>query len=59
MSGIRVTVTDLDNGDTETAEIENDYILICDGNRYLADVQVAKNTGAAHCAVVWMDGDDL
>lgn len=36
---IRVTITDTENGDTETAEIWNDYLLIAAGNRYLAHVQ--------------------
>jgi len=30
---IRVTVEDVDTGETETREIENDYILVCAGNR--------------------------
>ncbi|ARC56007.1 hypothetical protein AS850_02830 [Frondihabitans sp. 762G35] len=37
MSGIRVTIEDLEAGTTETTEIWNDYLLICAGDRYLAD----------------------
>lgn len=34
--GIRVTVEDLDTGETETTVFFDDYMLICAGNRYLA-----------------------
>lgn len=45
MSGTRVTATDLASGDSESVDIIDDYVLICDGDRYLSDVQVAPNTG--------------
>jgi hypothetical protein len=40
---IRVTVTDTENGDTETQEIENDVIVITAGNRYVDGVQSYAN----------------
>lgn len=45
MSGIRVTVTDLDTGDSESTEIENDYVLICDGTAHLCHTQVTTKGG--------------
>lgn len=45
MTGTRVTCTDLSSGDSETVTIVDDYVLICDGDRYLSDVQHAANTG--------------
>lgn len=35
MPGTRVTSTDPDTGDTETVVIENDYVVVCDGNKSL------------------------
>lgn len=43
MSGTEVTATDLDTGESETVRIENDYLIITDGNRYLDGVQVYAN----------------
>lgn len=43
MKGIRVTVTDLETGEEERRVIENDYILICAGNRVLAHTNVHAN----------------
>ena len=31
MSGINVTATDVDTGESDSVVIENDYVLICDG----------------------------
>lgn len=39
---IKITVDD-GHGDVETATISNDYVLICAGNRYLANVQTHAN----------------
>jgi len=43
---IRVTVLDTESGDTETREIDNDYILICAGTCVLAHTNTypAKGT---------------
>ena len=35
MSGTRVTCTDVETGESETAVIENNYVVICDGDRYV------------------------
>jgi len=43
MKGIRVTVTDLETGEQESKEIENDYILICAGDRYLFHTNAHAN----------------
>ena len=43
MSGTRVTCTDVDTGESESAVIENDYVLICDGNRYLHGIVTHAN----------------
>lgn len=33
---IQITVLDLETGDIETKTIENDWVLICHGNKYLS-----------------------
>lgn len=38
-NGIEVTVTDLLTGESQTSEIENDYIIVCAGNKYVSHVQ--------------------
>ena len=43
MSGTKVTCTDVDTGESESAVIVNDYIVICDGDRYLDHVQQYAN----------------
>lgn len=43
MKKIRVTVEDLETGDKESAEIENDYLLVCAGSRYLAHINAFAN----------------
>lgn len=43
--GIRVTVTDLATGETETHELWNDYVLITAGSCELANVQSYPGTG--------------
>jgi hypothetical protein len=39
MSGIRVTVTDLDSGESESQEIEDNYLIITAGRCYVAHEQ--------------------
>lgn len=34
--GIRVTVEDLETGETESAEIMDDYVIVTHGNRYVS-----------------------
>lgn len=38
MKGIRVTTTDLETGDEESVVIEDDFVLIVCGRRYLDSV---------------------
>ena len=38
-SGIRVTVTDLETGESETAEVTDDYIIVTAGRCYVAGAQ--------------------
>ena len=45
MTGTRVTSTDPDTGDTETVVIENDYVVICDGNKYVDGVTTYPRAG--------------
>ena len=40
---IRVTVTDPENGDSETAEIIDNYVIITAGSCYVAHVQAHAN----------------
>lgn len=39
MSGTRVTCEDIETGESETTVIENDYVVVTDGNRYVHDVR--------------------
>lgn len=43
MPGTRVTCEDLDTGESESAEIHDDWLLICDGDRYLHHVNCHAN----------------
>lgn len=43
MSGIKITVTDVDTGESDEAHIENDYVLVCDGDRYLDHIASHAN----------------
>ena len=43
--GTRVTCTDIDTGDTETRVIENDYVVICDGDKYIDGFTVNTRPG--------------
>lgn len=45
MSGTSVTATDVDTGESETKVIENDFVVICDGDRYIDGVQAYPGTG--------------
>lgn len=42
---IRVTVTDTETGDTETAEIENDVIIVTAGTCHIAHFNDYLGTG--------------
>ncbi len=54
---IRVTVTDTENGDTETQEIENNHIVVTAGNHYIAGVQRYGNGTAVYTIKVRKPGD--
>ena len=43
MSGTRVTATDLATGESESTEITDNYVVITDGDRYVASAQVHAN----------------
>ena len=45
MPGTRVTCTDIDTGDTKTRVIENDYVVICDGDKYIYGLAVNTQPG--------------
>ena len=45
MPGTRVTCTDIDTGDTETRVIENDCVVICDGDKYIDGFTVNTRPG--------------
>lgn len=40
---IRVTVTDLDTGESDSRDIDNDYVLVNAGSAYLASIQTYAN----------------
>lgn len=42
---IRVTVEDLETGDSESQEIENDYIIVCAGSCHVAHIQSYPTKG--------------
>lgn len=39
----RITSTDVESGFTQTVEITNDYVLICDGDKHLESAQTYAN----------------
>lgn len=39
MAGTRITCTDVETGESDSAVIENDYLLVTDGSAYLDGVQ--------------------
>lgn len=43
MSGISVTIKDLGTGDTESAEITDDYIIVTAGTCHVAHIQSHAN----------------
>lgn len=43
--GIRVTVTDLETGESESQEIHNDYVIVCAGSCYVHHTQAYPGTG--------------
>lgn len=45
MSKIRVTVEDPDTGESETQEVEDDYILVTAGKCYVSYTQVFPKSG--------------
>lgn len=50
MAGTRVTAEDVDTGESESKVITNDYILVCDGDRYLD--QVVRHANGTHILTV-------
>lgn len=42
-TGTRVTATDIETGESESIEITNNYVVITDGDRYVANAQVHAN----------------
>ena len=40
-----MTCTDIDTGDTETTVIEDDYVIVCDGNKYIDGYTVNARPG--------------
>ena len=55
MSGTRVTCTDVDTGESDSAVITDDYVLITDGSVYLDSVQQHAN-GTTVLTVKHRDG---
>ena len=43
MAGTRVTCTDVETGQSDSAVIENDFLLVTDGSVYLDGVQRYAN----------------
>lgn len=43
--GIRVTVEDLATGETESQQVQNDYIIVCAGSCHVAHTQVYPKKG--------------
>ncbi len=43
MKQIRVTVTDLETGESESQEVSNDYVIVCAGSCYLDGTQAYAN----------------
>jgi hypothetical protein len=47
MAGTRVTCEDVETGESESEVIENDYLVVCDGDRYIDGIQIYSGTGTA------------
>jgi len=43
--GTRVTCEDLATGDSDSAVIENDYVIVVDGNRYVDGIVAYPKSG--------------
>ena len=43
--GIKVTATDLETGRTETQTIQDDFVILVAGNRYVSSVQHHPKAG--------------
>lgn len=43
MPGTRVTCTDIETGETETVVIEDDCVLVCDGDKYLPSIDASPD----------------
>jgi hypothetical protein len=43
--GTKVTAESLDDGSTQSAVIKDDYNLVCDGDTFVASVQVYPKSG--------------
>ena len=43
--GTKVTCTDLATGESESAVIKDDYIVVTDGSRYVSGVQIYPKAG--------------
>lgn len=45
MSGTRVTCEDVETGETDSVVVENDFVVVTDGDRYVSNVQSYPKTG--------------
>jgi hypothetical protein len=54
--GIKVTVTDLKTGQSRSHVIQDDYVLVCAGNRYLAHTNAFGN--GTHVLTVKRSSDE-
>lgn len=45
MPGTRVTCEDVDTGESESVVIENNHVVIVDGNRHVDSIQHSPTTG--------------
>lgn len=54
--GIRVTATDLETGETSTAEIMDDYVIITAGTCHVAHVQEYPKSGTSILTVKGREG---
>ncbi len=45
--GTQVAATDLETGENDVVTIKDDYVVICDGNRYIDGIQIYPGTGTA------------
>lgn len=54
--GVRVTVTDLATGETETHELWNDYVLVAAGSCELTNTQLYPTSGTHVLTVKGVNG---